>query len=545
MRKENLASSVVAQHRKFSEEISEYAQFFDERFEIFAPNANSCIISGSSIGYPNIEYTEAHLDAAATSFITDNTGVITEIRMATADGLGDSRTDVIQNNATRKAAQVATAVFCTLPNTSTIRQRFLNISEKVNQETRSGQIQGDAALAGTIVQLSEQAISCQFANVGDTMIIVLDRANLSVKYIVPPHITSQGSNIWAPLSLRQFQRWVVKGLSTECAQFQTADVIINPGDFIIQMTDGAWSELKKKRIEHAAGNEKWIEYSIDKDYFAQIIADKSPLTDAPMPMQIADSLIRKILKQTLAQRLHFNNLFSKIKDNLNVQDKFITIKEWLDTFADKTNAIELESYLFDTEHDGICFTPEAPAYMAAEWLKEFCFGDCTTISVTQVPDRKRELIRALVDNPKNSSTLLPMIAECLQGQNITPLFNQLRAEKCLGPIGAKLSTLEIVNVHPKNDLDVAENLVAAYLKIQVFLQDLQLTEIAQLYASQSPEVVTYLHEPVHSLLHQYQSLTFSNRFLNARRYCDIKNLDSRLNTIYKSQMQVQEFGLTV
>ncbi len=558
MRKENFVSSVIAKHRKIAEETEQLDEFFNERFEIFSPNAASCIISGSSIGYPHIEYTEPNLDAAATHFIANTDGVISEIRMATTDGLGDCRTDPSQNEPTRCAAEAVSRLFCTQvppvvmthPNVTALRNLVLDVCSKTNESAKVRNQIGNTALAATMMRVSKEGVECSFANVGDTMIVVLDGASLAVKFVVPPRVVAQGFNIWAPLSLQQFRRAVVRGLSTDSVQFKDPNLGIQPGDFILQMTDGAWCELLSTTVFGSSGNEKWMEYQVDTNFLYKIIVDNMKIsaeTQIPRPIQIAVALIRFTLNRTLEHRLQFNSLFSRIQNYLDITDTSLTVKDWLLTFDDVQLVQELKSYLFDVEHDGINFTENSEAYFVANYLKEYCFGDCTTISVTEVPSWDVELIRALVENPENAIKLLPKIAQELSGRNVKSLIEKLRSERFIpkSTDGIKPNLFNIITHEAYTDFELAnaEFLIDAYLMVQRYLENSKFSEIEALYKTLSKSIIGNLHASVINLMQKYQSFTFDNRFLHYNRYRDIKILSARLDALFKERSSQDDYLL--
>jgi hypothetical protein len=105
--------------------------------------------------------------------------------------LGDSSSDLEQNEATRNSAQSISVAFCKqefigwadYPNAANPRQLFLDVCAKTNDSFKIKNQFGNTALAATILRLSKERIFCSCANVGDTMIAVLDGSDLTVNYL--------------------------------------------------------------------------------------------------------------------------------------------------------------------------------------------------------------------------------------------------------------------------------------------------------------------------------------------------------------------------
>lgn len=470
MRRKTHAAGINIEHTTVAEDTTDTHKFFNDRFSLFADNAMSCLISGSSISHKDIVYTEPNLDAGAVFFLEDNSGVITTIHQATADGLGDDRENLHQNEATRRAALAICHLFCT--NISS--QSLSDVIADAKSYGYYKYCEGHAAFAGTKITLTPEDISCSFTNIGDTVIMVLDGIDFSIKQIVSPRVIFRGSNAFSPQSVQDYNRSLAEDKPVKSAQLITLDTI-NSGDLIIQMSDGAWEALPLASTENTTiDDEIWMEYIFDDENFQDILQaelKKNDLPSHPKSFQIAQSLINHVITQTIEQRQNYLQVMLQIEpylENINLEQP---VGEWLEELEDSETAKQLHYFLFESEHDGVCFAKDAEMVYILKWLNKMHFGDCTTINVLQVPDYGVELVRSLIEHPKNTKIILMRINEYFENlSEIESVLKQLQDECYLKredeQQGTKLNKIKFKPTYSIQQIDSAQRMIEQYFSIE-------------------------------------------------------------------------------
>lgn len=426
-------SNVLIEHKKLSDDTSNAAQLFEDRFHIVSDNAASCVISGSTIAYPHIEYTEENLDASAIRFFANDKGVVTSLVASCADGLGDDRDDSNRNEATRRAAKAICQAYCD----NALQKNFLDIIDIADSNSFYKESVGEAALSAAKVMLTAEKTTCELINLGDTLSMVLDGNNLTVKHVLFPRVSYRGFGNWSPQSVAHYKLELTKNKPVSVAQFVTINDI-HPGDLIIQVTDGIWAEFDFELMMTQTDDfEIWQESLLDTDSFTKALENElSRISNenGTLTYRIAKALANLNIRNTLSNRQTYLTVYDSIEPYMNIEDLSITLGEWLASIPNKAISKQCQDFILNSKHDGVLFNDNAPVYYVFKWLKEYCFGDCATINVLQVPDYKVELCRALIEHPDNAKKLLCDIRKCFMNvEQIQQCFLQLKHETMLLP----------------------------------------------------------------------------------------------------------------
>jgi hypothetical protein len=501
--------------------------FIDQRFECFARTASSASISGSTFANNGSNSKEGVLDASCTDYLTDTDGVRIGIAMATADGCGH----FFEKNENLSTAYVSSraceefvygAQINPSATTLDVLPKTMQQVGTLSMAARLPQIMDStSSLAATVVtQTPEGRLNATVGNVGDGLVLVIDHQTKKVKYqsgarqFLGYDIFNQGE-AYSPMPVQNLSE-------NNLTRVTTAEIgDIHEDDIIIHMTDGVWEEFATAVEIIKEGKETVKEFRIDEDHFHNCIKpifeqergekhgedEKEPKEKGKedesetnshdiytSAFEVAQCILVATVDSALKKRQNYKNLLADLgtyitrakekKFENKEEDEAYTITVWLEEIKEESPPIaeRLEAFLEHTQF----VAKDFPAIYFIEKFEHWRFGDDSTVSVMQVPNQKVELLRALVENPRNSHKILPRIAAAnLTSEDLEFAMQRLQQEKVLVPQSEEIpaqnqSTGRRLHEVPgclQSDYDPkvcqnAKNIAEEYLK---FTQKVQLT----------------------------------------------------------------------
>lgn len=432
--------------------------FIHYRFEFFADDHNGSIISGSTFSHPKEEKSEIVLDASEIDFIYDQAGVRIGFAMATGDGLSHSTRHeenvsigMVTRHACSKLVALARRLNGKIP-VDAIPKLFSEsgqVSKLSNLFYAVKDAHGKVYEKNCDSKSSNSFVSVAFengkftgsvGNVGDGMVLIIDSQTQKVKHIVPAVHYGRpnygGAVEWSPQAIQDLEDKTLDHVDHN----NLSD--LNEDDIVIQMTDGAWSEFPtiSKELKDKNGGLR-REISIDPTAIEHLLVEihtKISSSDTLPAHVIGYELLNAIADKALMKRALYLSLLERIKPHFGIaQDKIFnttqqyesyTVSKWIDEIraTDTKLADDFLVYLAN-QQEGVIYKLECPAQMFIQRIEGKPFGDCCTIAVMRVPNQKLELVRALIENPKNRSLLLPQI-HTLSDADLVSVFQRLRNE---------------------------------------------------------------------------------------------------------------------
>ncbi|MBA2652708.1 MAG: hypothetical protein H0U73_10635 [Tatlockia sp.] len=393
-------------------------EFMAKRFYIMSVSHNSAVIIGSTLAMQqkSIE-NEQVLDAAAMTFVKDETNINVGIRQATADGLGGSLEDEGENDHLAKTTSSACKSFIESDEPASL------IYKKIAENSKAGQSfqEYDSHCAMATALFSYQGkgkYQGKLANMGDTLLLVLSPDLRVKKQIAAQHIY-RGFNSWSPASVQMLIEDRYKKFLVD--EFYEA----KEGDFIIAMTDGVWSELPLQPMK--TPGEELREFSIDETALGNILKN-SKLKAHFSTHELALSLLSYASLVSLKKRHQLLRLVNELKQLVvSNQTTVEQVLELLIKQDKQETATLLETILFNEEGgDGVVYLKnvEIPFWFVLEDLQKRTVGDCSTLNVTRLPYYLDECIRALVKEPENVATIMPKLL--LEVSSVTTIKQAIR-----------------------------------------------------------------------------------------------------------------------
>lgn len=404
-------------------------QFLNSRFLVIAKQHNSAVIFGSSASNMVHQEEDIVLDACALGFYQDKNQVTSGMIQCTVDGLGGGESSVCQGiaNMSHKTCELFhddAGTFCE----TNFQQKIYELASasiKLSERPKRCSVyQATCTLSGAVVYRDKGL----FANIGDSMTIVVDGKTLDIKAQLPARVNFRGFGVWSPTPLQAL------ALSKKDRKFAsphllTKTLCLAQGDLIFQMTDGVWGELPCDDSEELTdGNDiPYIESSINKLFFETLLKSNCPVS-APA-FRFAATVIQAATKASLDKRKRVLVLLSKLSPYFDGDVcETRSVKEWVEQCEDKSIVSQLQDYLQNPGHDGCQFYPTAPISLLYQYLKSHAFGDCSTISVMRVPYRCDELIRALSSDQSNKLKLLRELFRQYDNSQIFRSIERLSSE---------------------------------------------------------------------------------------------------------------------
>jgi len=481
------AHSIIVTVPSDSDEPLDIATFLDQRFRCFVPSHNSAIIIGGT-DVSKDEVTKHVLDASSNIFERRSDGVATVISMATCDGLGESPIDERENESTGRIA----AKSCTIFNSKTkqaalkspkqihkVRERLFHTARESSlhalKRSQKQWYESRAAMTTAIVSCSPRKNKATLTNIGDTMLLVVDGKSFKIKLMMAGRLYCRGFNRWSPSAVQDL-------VSDERAhqQLEIEKINLNPGDTIIQVTDGMRNEFlcHSKETKDRSGDQ-YIEETIDRSFLESVLQERFSSHENRQyasAFEIADSLTTVASRASIERREQCKLICEKLRPHRDtIPDKTITLASWLSKLGLVELETEIRAYIKTLPIDGPQITMDGPAAAIAPHLEEFYRGDCATVSVMRVPSYKVELIRALIDSPMRARQLLSEIIRRMDDDDIDSAILHLRNEKCnvIEQNGSRYSELNLRQAYDNRVLDSIVELTRMYRSIHELIYHME------------------------------------------------------------------------
>ncbi|MBN9225732.1 MULTISPECIES: phosphocholine hydrolase Lem3 [Legionella] len=435
--------------------------FLSERFYSVNQSHNSAILIGSSLAHQNHDIKHDQiLDSSGTFVTTDEAGVIHGARIAVTDGLGGGAGDPKEDKEIYRVSHASCDAF--LDSDEDIDTALISIGHLTSTRTDA-----HACMAAFTYKFKQgKRYSGEFANIGDGLIVVLDKHHKIKQTLCARHVY-RGFGTWTPSSVQMYAKTSNKDNVLVRKTLELAE-----GDIVVSMTDGIWGELASNLISET---ETQRDIDIDPQSF-EALFDK--LGDVPYPssFDIAQIIASHAMAQSLRRRQTLVELIFELEQQ-GFQEKSIkTINEAL-IYLDKTGmqktANTLRAILFQQAlNDGIIYfdNVEIPLDIVMRDLKSRTVGDCSTINVTRIPYHLDELIRCFIAYPERRQVLLPQLDMTMHSEaDLKAAFRRLSFEVMQSEVDSKLSDVHFEPTFKKETLDKTHTLLMHYFRLSHLL----------------------------------------------------------------------------
>ncbi|MCC2666123.1 MAG: hypothetical protein K0S63_39 [Gammaproteobacteria bacterium] len=306
-----------------------------------------------------------------------------------------------------------------------------------------------SSLAGAIIKQKEnqQKFFCEMGNVGDGMIVVIDGEQRKVRTIIGARQYVRQGRLLLKLTQQQcleiarshqmpagvsnayFYPMSIQDSQQTIAQ---EEIVLNPGDFVIHMTDGAWSEFTYKDTyfmkkgdggvetelveqKEASGKKEYVFYresKIQQEEFENLLKEKNESSNS---FELGQTLLNAALmarakRQTQKQALlnwleekvqaEYKKHLEKIPETAIEENQPQNQKE----LRKKAENESLRSFFANISDDQKRYLQEFMKHQGIkeegitlgqiiQQLKITPAGDCSTVAVVQVPNAAVENLR--------------------------------------------------------------------------------------------------------------------------------------------------------
>ncbi|KTD06148.1 Phosphocholine hydrolase Lem3 [Legionella gratiana] len=445
--------------------------FLSKRFYSVNHSHNSAIITGSSLAYggEDLEH-DTILDSAGVSITKNKLGVINGARVAVTDGLGGGVGDQEEDNNIHKVAYSTCEAFLDSKKNIDATLNLINLPTSSSRKLiKLRPEDAHASMAAFIYNYdSNKGYSGEFVNVGDGLIIVLDK-QLKMKHTICARHIYRGFGQWTPPSVQMLEsapdrnKLIIK---------QTLE--LDEGDIIVSMTDGIWGEFESNLISQTTEQR---DIAIDRLTF-EALFDQLKGKQNPSTFEIAELITRQAMSKSLERRKILLKLIDDIEQECFPQKEIKTIKEVLDYCANHGRvelANTLKSILFEQGmNDGVVYfidkVDQIPLDIVMQDLTGRCVGDCSTINVTRVPHHLDELVRCFITNPENHRTLATFLKAAIKSElDLKETFERLALEMRQIEVESNFSEAIFEPVFKKETLNKAQKLLTHYFRISTHL----------------------------------------------------------------------------
>lgn len=461
------------------------SDFIQNRFYALGASHHSVLITGSSLAYQHRDIkNEQVLDSGAMTFVKNKTGIVTGVRQATADGLGGSPDDDMENASIANVASFACETF--IDSNASAANIYHHIAESSEEHALSFNLHqaydSQCALAAAVFSYTGKGkYQGELSNMGDTFLVVLS-PDLKIKKMLPARHIYRGMGVWTPASVQMLE------------QENLNDVFINnayeaeEGDVIISMTDGIWSELDLKPFSQ---KNNVREFYVDDQSFENLLRSAA-LPRHCSAYELAETVLTKAIETSLYKRNQLLNLLSELK-KIALPSKKATVDDVLMILKhngqDKT-AKALSELLFNNSGDGIVYLRDVaiPFALVLQDLESRTAGDCSTINVTRLPYHTDECIRALLEYPNRAGMILhELLRELSSPDQIKESIARLKQETVLVKSRILLEALKTEKNISDSLLDSMEQVLVSIYQIKTILKNTplyinQLQQISHLMA---------------------------------------------------------------
>lgn len=408
-------------------------QFMLERYRAFIPTHEVCTIIGSSSAYQNKQLSGPHYVCDAfhlkTPVFNSDFSTLTQ-RTAIADGLGYSEDDELYNISLAKTASAVSNIFVELPlplviDSTQVKRICTDVLMHCSQDAeleKSRKYHSECSISAGVLSGNHQQWSGSFINIGDGMIVILDKDTLKPKHISPAMVKHRTKGNYSPVSVHEMSK------SADILGLQADQIALNENDIIIYMTDGIYSGFDLQVQNSQRTEESWDEsfpvmksIIITDDAFDKALA---PLKakEHVSASDVAFALLQEQIRNFLGEFHEIKELLQKLQvyTSKNRDLLALTLDKLLNFLQEHDPALKqaLQHYLHSSgQHDGVTFIPTKSLICdLIHVLSTQEYGDCSTLSVIKVPNLKKELIKSYLDskNPFVLQTITKLISptEC-------------------------------------------------------------------------------------------------------------------------------------
>ncbi|VEB38722.1 hypothetical protein [Legionella cherrii] len=455
--KKVIFSYSVAQDRS-----KKLSRFLSERFYSVNQSHNSTILIGSSLAHQDHDIEcDKILDSSGASITTDKNGVINGARIAVTDGLGGGAGDQQEDEEIHRVSLATCEAF--LDSDEHIDTALVSIGKLTSARDRTNKERAHASMAAFTYKYEQgKKYSGEFANIGDGLIIVLDK-QFHIKHTLNARHVYRGFNAWSPSSVQMFASPTNKDRALIHKKLE-----LNEGDIVISMTDGIWGELASHLTSET---EQYRDINIAAHSFEALF---DQLGDSPYPssFDIAQIITTHAMSQSLQRRQILVELLLELEEQ-HFQEKSITTISEVFAYLDKTSnpkiADTLKSILFKQGlNDGIVYFEniEIPLAVVMRDLKSRTVGDCATINVVRIPYHLDELIRCFINHPEKRQALSQQFETTIQSEaDLEEAFKRLSLEVIQSEVDSRLSDVHFQPAFKKETLDKTHSLLTHYFRL--------------------------------------------------------------------------------
>jgi hypothetical protein len=445
--------------------------FLSNRFYSVNHSHNSAIITGSSLAYQNFDLEhDTILDSAGISITKNKLGVINGARVAVTDGLGGGVGDQEEDNNIHKVAHSTCNVF--LDSNKNIDVTLNLITPPASSSGKPIKLRPEdahASMAAFIYNYDpNKGYSSEFANVGDGLIIVLDK-QLKIKHTVCARHIYRGLGQWTPPSVQ-----MLAAVPNRDQLIIKQTLALDEGDIIVAMTDGIWGEFESNLLSQTA-EQRDIE--INRHTF-EALFDTLRDKQNPSTFEIAQLITKQAMSKSLERRQILSKLIEDIKQECFSQKEIKTIDEVLKYCANQEKAElanTLKSILFEQGmNDGIIYfidqVTQIPLDIVMQDLNHRCVGDCSTINVTRVFYYLDEIIRTFITYPENNQALAATLKLTIKTEaDLEEAFGRLALEMRQTEVESKFSEVVFEPAFERKTLNKAQKILTYYFHISKLL----------------------------------------------------------------------------
>lgn len=420
------------------------ASFISERFRAFNPSHESCTLIGSTSMYLNKAFTGPHhvcdaFHVKEPNFASDY--LLLTQSAAVSDGLGYSEDDEQFNLSLAKAASAVSLSFVNTPQKSQptllqnkqlcsdiVRLSHAEIPTRLQQKYKP-----ECSLsAGTLTGDHNQWLG-NFVNVGDGMIVIVDKTTLKPKHVLPATVVHRTRGNYSPQSVQELSK------TDDANGMQHLQCDLAEDDLIIYMTDGIYSGFKLNVENSAEVEESWSEsfplrrlIRVNNNAFDDALAHLRGKENIAA-LDVAIALLQFQASNFLQEYHHQSLLLQKVTahtdkepalQRLNLEDFLLYLKD-----CDLPLQTELSEYLAASgQHDGVTFILDKS--LVGDFISVLTkqeYGDCATICVTKVPSYNKELIKAYLDT--KNPYILDIINKVMRPEEAAQVIEMMRNDK--------------------------------------------------------------------------------------------------------------------
>lgn len=485
-------------------------RFLSERFRVFFPDHNQCTLLGSTSLYMTNEKHSLYLKEKLNKQRSGNHLVCDSFRFspalfsdgyqclaqrtAVADGLGYEEKDPVFNRSVATVSNELSRLWVenSIPLSSSKEERRKSLIDSAAEVNRSlpteySQHSPTCSLASGALEYKDGKWVGQFANIGDGMIVIIDGHSLNVKDIIPAAVRHRTRGNYSPNGVQE-----LLGQWKEEVQIQELNIPMQEGDVVVYMTDGVYSGFPLETTLSDETEESWGEsHAIFR--YTTIVKDSIEKTIAPLmskesvtAFDIANTILEQQTEHYLREYHETRTLLKTIQADVKKDSaiSLLTLEDYLKLLENKDSKFKrsLEEYLASAgKHDGVEFHIKIAQVCDLQRILETQeYGDCTTISVIQVPCYEEELIREYL-RTKNSE-ILEVIAKTItleQGMAyVDKLFRNYYSPISFDSEGVILKKLKIFRQFSLADL---EQLKCDFHKVLMHKLEEKMTSLSLLH----------------------------------------------------------------